>query len=370
MTFMKNFCLFACLCLLTAGCAVQRQQPSFIYGLAGTYTGGGSHGIYLFRFDPATGKAALADSIAAPNPSYLTVSADRKHFYAVHENGRPGGGAVASYSFDRERVKLVAGNRQPSGGDHPCYIAVSQDGQQLFAANYSSGTVSSFPVAEGNIGAALQVIRHQGKSVHGRQEGPHVHATVPAPDGKYLLVPDLGTDTVKLYRISRAGLTEAPAVAVRPGSGPRHLRFHPNGRWAYLVNELSGTVVFYRYGEGKLEAVQEISTLPPGYAGTFTSADIRIHPSGKFLYVSNRDALNALAIFSIGDEGMLTPKGGVSLPGKTPRHINFDPSGKFLLVAHQNGGGIAIFTIHESDGSLRDTGHRLYIDKPVCIDWL
>lgn len=344
--------------------------------LVGTYTNGPSTGIYVYQFNLETGSAALIDSTKTVNPSFLAVSPNGKYVYAVNELGSDkGGGKVTAFALDKKTRRLTAINQQPSLGDHPCYITVDRKGKWVIAGNYSSGTLAVFPIApDGGVGPSVVSLQHQGAGTNTvRQSSPHIHATVLTPDHDYLLVPDLGIDKVMVYSFSsKSGMLKHQKTSVKlmDGSGPRHLDFHPSGKWAYVVQELSGTVTGFRYHKGKLEEQQVISMLPADYKGTATAADIHVSPDGRFLYTSNRNTSNTIAIFSIDEKtGMLTLLGHQPTKGKAPRNFNFDPSGKFLLVANQESDAIIVFQIDPKTGLLTDTNQTIKVPNPVCIKW-
>jgi 6-phosphogluconolactonase len=316
------------------------------------------------------------DSVRTSNPSYLAVSPNKKFIYAVNEDAAPGkGGSVSAFSFDRQTGKLTPLNEQRSMGNHPCYVAVDKTGRWVTVGNYSSGTAAVLPVqGDGSLGEAVDSVQHTGGSVNKqRQQKPHVHATVLSPDNRFLYVPDLGTDQLMVYRFNAGNGKIRPSdfsVKAEPGSGPRHFDFHPNGRWAYLVHELSGTVTAFRYSNGRLTPIQSISTLPAGYDKPFSGADIHVSRDGRFLYASNRDSSNTIVAYRLNAQtGRMTLVGHQSVLGKTPRNFNFDPSGNFLLVANQRSDEIVIFRRNPSSGLLRDTGKRIAVGNPVCIKW-
>jgi len=345
--------------------------------LVGTYTKGTSYGIYVYDFASNTKEAVLIDSVKSSNPSYLAVAPNGRYVYAVNEDGsNNGGGKVSAYAFDKASKKLSLVNQVPSVGDHPCYITVDRKNKWVVVGNYSSGTLSVLPIApDGGIGAAVTNMQHQGQSINKeRQKSPHVHATVFSPDGKYLLAPDLGIDQIVMYAFNaKTGFLKPKKehVKVTPGSGPRHLDFHPNGKWAYLAQELSGTVTAFKYDKGELLEQQQISMLPADYDGAATSADIHVSPNGRFLYASNRNPSNTIAIFSINPEdGKLTLVGHQSAMGTVPRNFNFDPSGKLLLVANQESNNIVIFDVDPETGLLTYTGKQIAVPNPVCIQWI
>jgi len=351
------------------------------YLLIGTYTSGKSEGIYVYNFNSATGDNNFVSTVKTANPSYLTVSPNHKMVYAVTENADSTkfgiGGEISAFSFDNKKGALTELNKQFSGGKHPCYVAVDKSGKWVFAANYNSGSAALFPVnKDGSLGAVKQVIQDEGSGPNQeRQTAPHVHSTMLSPDNKFLFTPDLGIDKVMIYRfdnlngkLTAATPSFAPSV---PGSGPRHFDFHPNNRYAYLMEEMTGTVVVFKYKEGKLDSIQRISALPADFKGVIGSADIHVSPDGKFLYCSNRGESNSITIFSIDNTtGKLKVKGHQSTMGKTPRNFNFDPSGNFLLVANQQSDNIVIFRIDKKSGLLTDTGKRINVPNPVCIKWI
>lgn len=349
--------------------ALSQQHYLFI----GTYTGTGSKGIYVYRFDAGTGtleEVSHTDSVS--NPSFLTLHPGGKYLYACNENN-PGG--VSAFAFDRQAGRLTFLNGQPSGGAHPAYVAVDRSGQWLLAGNYSGGNLSALPINEdGSLQPYSQLVQHKGSSVdQQRQTSPHVHATVFGPGDDYVYVPDLGMDKVMVYAFNKGEktpLAEAPPkiVTTTPGSGPRHLAFHPNGKWAYLMEEMGGTVSAYRYKRGALQCRQRIASHPDSAKGPFGSADIHVSPDGRHLYASNRGSENNLAIFAIDSrKGTLTPVGYQSTLGVQPRNFTLDPSGRYLLAANQRSGTVVVFRRDAQTGLLQPTGVQVSIPQPVCL---
>ncbi len=341
------------------------------YLLVGTYTTGKSTGIYVYNFDRKDGSVKIIDSVKTRNPSYLTVAPNQKFVYAVNETSK---GHVSAFAFDNNTGHLRFLNQQSSMGDDPCYIIVDKTGKWVIVANYSSGTFAVLPIkADGSLGEAVSSVKHYGHGVNPqRQDGPHVHSTVLSPDNKYLFVQDLGLDKIIEYSFNdkTGAVTTKDSVKLKGGSGPRHLIFHSNGKWAYLVQEMGGTVTAFDYQNGKLKNIQTISTLPPHFKQFFTSADVHISNDGKSLYASNRDSANNIAIYKIDQKtGKLSVVGYQSTYGKTPRNFNFDPSGNYLLVAHQNSDDVVIFKVNHQTGLLTDTGKRIDVGNPVCIKW-
>lgn len=344
------------------------------YLIAGTYTRGKSEGLYVYKMNTATGEAVAVSHAKAANPSFLDLSPDEKFVYAVNEDANDKG-SVSVFAFDKNNGTLKYIDKQTSGGDHPCYVAVNKTGKWVAVANYTGGSFSTLPImANGTLGSPTTV-QHTGSSVNKeRQEKPHVHSTVFSPDDKYLFVSDLGIDKVMIYSFNPgSGKPEpaaAPFAATPAGSGPRHFTFHPNGRLAYLVEEMGGAVSAYKYKEGKLTLVQHVSTYPAGFTGKKWSADIHVSPDGKFLYATNRTPSNTIAIFSIDTKsGKLKPIGHESTKGEVPRNFTIDPSGNFLLVANQETDNIVIFKRDKKTGLLTDTGKRIEVGNPVCLKW-
>ncbi|TCJ17636.1 lactonase family protein [Flaviaesturariibacter flavus] len=340
--------------------------------LVGTYTRTpGRAGIFIYRFDPQSLEATATDSAMTVNPSYLAPGADGKYVYAVSEQGG-GKGAVRAYRLRKGRLEFI--NEVPSGGDAPCYITVDRKGRNVIAGNYSGGNLALFATApDGGLVPFEYIYKHNGSGPHAaRQEGPHVHSTNLSPDERYLLAADLGTDRIITYSVSARQHRLAPTdklLQLRRGTGPRQLEFHPNGKWVYIVQELSGDITACTYDNGMLKPFQEISLLPD--AGTpASSADIHVSPDGRFVYATNRNPSNHIAIFAIGTDGSLTATGHVPTGGKVPRNFIFTPGGELLLVANQDSDNISIFKVDKGSGGLTDTGKRIAAPAPVCLKWL
>ena len=351
------------------------QTGNDYYLVTGTYTSGKSEGIYVFDFNTETAESQLVSTTKTDNPSYLTVSTNEKYIYAVNETAR---GQLSAFSFNKSNGQLTLLNQQTSNGAHPCYITADRSGKWVITGNYSSGTISVNKTnADGYLAFSGDSVEHFGSSVDlSRQESPHVHATVLNKDNKYLYVPDLGIDRLMIYRFDKKSgkLKEGdmPFVMTKPGAGPRHFEIHPNGKFAFLMEELTGSVSAYHVlKNGGLSLYQNISALPRDFLGTVGSADIHVSLDGKFLYCSNRGESNTIGILNInGQSGLLTWVAAQSTLGKTPRNFNFDPSGRFLLVANQNSDKIVIFERNKETGLLTDTGKRITVPNPVCIKWI
>ncbi|KAA2245005.1 lactonase family protein [Chitinophaga agrisoli] len=352
------------------------EKKSDQYLLIGTYTKQTSEGIYVYAFNAETGEVKhISTATGVDNPSYLAIAPDKKHVYSVNEVGAERTGSVSAFTFDASTGQLQFLNKQPSGGDGPCYINTDENGSHVLVGNYAGGSLSVLPVQpDGKVGAPLQTIQHTGSSVNKkRQEQPHVHCVEFSPDHQFLYVPDLGIDKVGIYKYdpnSALLLQEAnPSYApLPPGSGPRHIIFHPKGKWAYLIHELDGKVTMFKYDTGRLTPIQNISTVPEAFKGVISGADIHISPDGKFLYVSNRGTLNNIVYYAIDQRsGKLQRKGQQAAGGKTPRNFMIDPSGHFLLVANQDSDNIVVFKRNITTGALKPTGTTIEVSMPVCL---
>jgi 6-phosphogluconolactonase len=348
--------------------------------IVGTYTEpqqSTSEGVYVYRMDPGTGKLTFENVIQGLiNPSYLAVHPQTGNLYVVHEKesfeGNPGGGVIA-LSRHPEAGEYSLLSKQSSGGVDPCYISIDHTGRYTLVANYSSGSIAMLPIlSDGSIGPASHIVQHAGTSIHPtRQDGPHAHCILPDPANRFAVALDLGIDKLKIYRIdAEAGqLHEHAEVKVTESSGPRHLVFHPNGRFAYVVCELNSTLIGFRYETetGAFEEIQSVRTLPRGYEGQNLPADVHITPDGKFLYASNRKN-ESIAIFSIDENtGQLTVQDHIPCGGREPRGFAIDPSGKFMLVANQNSNNIVTFLIDPARGQISRTGDEVEVPMPVCI---
>jgi 6-phosphogluconolactonase len=330
-----------------------------------------SKGIYAYKYDAKTGKfTSIGLAAETSNPSFLAVHPNHKFLYAVNENVQ---GSVSAFAIDAATGRLQALNQVSSKGNGPCHLVVDPGGKWLFVANYNSGSVAAFPVnADGSLGEAASFVQHSGSSVDAqRQKGPHAHEAVLSPDAKVLFVPDLGMDKIMAYRFDAKGqLTpnDPPFTKIAPGSGPRHMAFSPNGKFVYVMTEMTSSVVAFRYDarKGSLAEVRTYPATPADFTGVKSGAEIAVHPNGKFLYASNRNH-NSIAIFTIDAQGALTPAGNVGVQGKTPRHFTIDPSGNFLVVENQDSDNIVIFKIDPKTGGLAPTGDTLEVSQPVSL---
>jgi 6-phosphogluconolactonase len=358
---------------MIASTEVWAADPGY-YVYAGTYTGHGSQGIYMWRFDPASGKAeeaGLAGETA--NPSFLAIHPSHKYLYAVNETGK---GTVTAFSIDQATGRLKKLNVTSTEGADPCHLSVDKSGHSVAIANYSSGNVVLVSLKpDGSLGEIVSRDQHTGTGPYkGRQEGPHAHSINFTPDGGFAVAADLGTDSLYMYRFdaSKPQITRDDHLTAKtaPGAGPRHFAFHPNGKFGYVINEMGSTVTAFSYdGKGRLTTLGSDSTLPKDFHGENTTAEVVVHPNGRTLYGSNRGH-DSIAVFSIDPaDGKLTPRGQVLTQGKEPRNFALDPSGQYLFAANQNSNTIVIFRV-ESDGGLKPTGQVLKCISPVCIRFL
>jgi len=347
----------------------------------GPYTNGKSRGIYLFHMDLATGKLEAAGMTPASDPSYVTTDPNQRFLFAVGEGGNFQGkkaGSVSAFTLQSPSGALEALNQESSGGEAPCHLVVDHTGKNLLVANYTGGSVSVFPIdSDGRLGPASAFVQHKGTGADPqRQEHAHAHGVVLSPDNRFALVADLGLDRVYVYRFDAEHGTitpnDPPWLSTAPGAGPRHIAFHPNGKFLYAINELNSTVALMDYDaeHGRLTGKQALSTLPADAKlpkGGNSCAELEIHPSGKFLYGSNRGH-NSIAIFSIDQEtGRLTPIGHQSSGGKVPRGFAIDPTGNWLVAANQDSANVVVFKIDRQTGLLTPTGTTVEVDRPVCV---
>ena len=346
----------------------------------GTYTKGedAGKGIYAYRFDSGSGQMTeigLAAEIV--DPSFVAIHPNNQYLYAVTEDFE-GEGAVSAFQIDHETGKLTLLNQVSSKGSGPCHVNVDSTGRMLAVANYGAGSTASFQVnADGTLSEAVSVIQHEGSSVNERrQQGPHAHSVNFSLDDRFVITADLGTDELFVYKADPAtGKIEPndpPSAKVKAGGGPRHFTFHPSGKFCYAINEMGNTITAFTWDAamGAMEEIQMISTLPEGYTETSHTAEVRAHPSGKFLYGSNR-GYDSIAVFSIDEaSGKLTAVEQVSTQGETPRNFDLDPSGKYLFAENQRTNNVVTFAIDQETGRLTPTGQVLNVPMPVCLRWV
>jgi len=345
----------------------------------GTYTRAQSKGIYVFRLNTATGTLTSPVLAAATaNPSFLTLHPNRRFLYALGEIGGSSTGVVNAFAIDGTTGTLTPLNQQTSAGRGPCHFAVDKTGGCVLVANYGSGSIATLPIhADGSLGPPTTSIQHQGASVDPkRQQEPHAHGVGFDPANHRAFCADLGLDKILIYQFdpSKPTITpkDPPSGSVKPGAGVRHFVFHPDGHRLYAINEMYSTVTAFDYDpqRGALTGFQTISTLPDIFTGPNTAAEIAIHPTGKFLYASNRGH-NSIAVFTIDDAtGRLTLVGHQSTLGKTPRMFAIDPSGNFLLAANQDSNTVVPFRIDQETGHLTPTGPPIEVSSPTCVTFV
>ena len=357
---------------------VAGESPERMWVFVGTYTRGESEGIYVLQLDMESGALIRKSSVRSDNPSFVAIHPNQKWLYAVNEVGNfnsQKAGAISAFSFSPESGELTLLNQDSSVGPGPCHLTVDASGQYVLAANYGGGSVCVLPIDNaGRLGRASSFVQHTGSSVNQRrQSAPHAHSINLDVSNRFAVAADLGIDKLLIYDFNpRHGtLTDTPQafVQVAPGAGPRHFAFHPSGKFAYVINELHLTVTAFRFEQssGRMTELQTLSTLPPGSGKQGSTAEVQVHPSGRFLYGSNRGH-DSIAVYSIDAEtGKLTWVENELTGGKTPRNFGIDPTGQFLLAANQSTGDILTFRITSDTGELTVAGQGIQIPSPVCV---
>jgi 6-phosphogluconolactonase len=362
--------------------ADKEPAPEKLWVYIGTYTGGKSKGIYLLDLDLATGKLkSLGLAGELKDPSFVAIHPSHRYLYAVTEVsdiGEKKTGGVAAFAIDAKSGKLTLLNKQSTGGGGPCHVVVDKKGKNVLAANYGGGSACVLPIQDdGSLGKASAFKQHKGSSVDkGRQEGPHAHSINLDPANRFAFVADLGLDKVMIYKFNPAKGTltdnDPPSVSVKPGAGPRHFAFHPSGKYAYVINEMQSTITALKYDpeRGVLKVLETQPTIPKEPKVNNSTAEVQVHPSGKFVYGSNRGH-NSIAIFRfVEDSGKLVPVGRQGKGIKTPRNFGIDPTGKYLLVANQDGDSVIVFRINQKTGELTPTDSKVEVPKPVCVKFM
>jgi 6-phosphogluconolactonase len=372
--------------ILTLSCALLPLDTGAASGSTwvylGTYTGAKSKGIYVSRLDSKTGQLSSPELAAeVVNPAFLALHPNGRVLYAVNEvdtfQGQPGG-AVSAFAIDHTSGRLTLLNQESTRGGGPCHLAVDPSGRAVLVANYGGGSIAALPIEdEGRLGSVKAFVQHTGSSVNPqRQQAPHAHGIYVDSANRYAFVPDLGIDKILVYRWDPARISlephDPPAADVAPGAGPRHFTFHPGGQFAYVINELLSTVTAFRYdpARGTLREFQTIGTLPDDFTGNSTTAEIEVHPSGRFLYASNRGH-DSLATYRVDPQsGRLALTGHEPTQGRTPRNFSIDPSGQWLLAANQNSDNVVVFRVDPENGRLQPTGQIVEVGAPVCVVYL
>jgi 6-phosphogluconolactonase len=355
------------LAVLPAGAQAQQEL---------VFVGSGRKNIEAFRFDLASGVLTpVGQAAEIEHPSFLSISPNHQFLYSISEGGIAAASSISAFAIDAAAGKLTFLNKQSAGGSGPCYVEVDAKGKNALIANYGSGSFAAFPLAaDGAVQPMSAFIQDHGSSVNpARQEGPHAHSLVAGPGSRFVYGCDLGLDKVMIFKFDAGHGTlvaSEPAFAqVKPGAGPRHTAFHPNGRWAFVINEMASTLTVFSYdaSSGALHEIQTISTLPEGFPGQSTCAEVALHPSGKFVYGSNRGD-DSIAVFGCDSEsGRLTFIERVPTGGKTPRQFEIDPTGRYLLAANQDSNTVVVFRIDASSGRLQPTGSQVQSDNPMCV---
>ncbi len=372
--------------------AVLRAASKTFLVYWGTYTEGGgqfgngdSKGIYVSRMDAGTGKLTQPELAAeSPNPSWLTFHPNQRYLYAVNERmdagGKVGAGEVSAFSIDRKTGKLTLINRVPSRGGQPCHISIDRTGVMAMVANWYTGSTAGFPIGRhGELGESTAFSQHEGPRSGAPAPGQpqiHCHSVVFSPDNRFLLATDTGLNKVYVYRLApaKASFTphDPPFLGLQKPTNPRHLALHPNGKWAYVSNEISPggcTMLRFDAARGVLEEGPVAASVPADYKGRGSQAECVVHPSGKFVYVSNRGH-NSIAGFQVGADGTLTLIEAFLPGGETPRSFAIDPTGKFLMAMMQRTGLIVPLRIDEQTGKLTAVGDTLKLPVPVCAAFL
>ena len=377
----------ASLLLFAVAASPQKRTPNKPYLVyVGTYTNKTeSKGIYAYLFDPGIGKLSpLGVAAESEDPSFLAVHPSGKYLYAVNEIdhfGAQRSGAVSAFAIDHKTGKLTLLNQAATRGAGPCYVSLDKTGKFILVANYDGGSIATFPIHDdGSLGEAAGFVQHYGSSVNKeRQEASHSHWIGVSPDNRFAIEANLGLDELPVYHFNAGNGDLSPIepfVKLNPGAGPRHLAFHPNGKFAYVLAEMGSSVTAfaYRASSGSLSSLQTVSTLSilrKDYSGPKEAAEIAVHPNGKFLYASNRAGIDTISVFSIDPiKGTLKLKDEYPTMGKTPRNFSIDPTGKFLLVANQESNNIVVFRIDATTGALRPTGENTEAPAPVCITFV
>ena len=345
--------------------------------LISSFAAGEMGAIQAYQLDTATARLKpIHRTEGIENPFFTVVSQDQKYLYTIHAKtfGGQDPEQVAAYALEGRTGRMTLLNRQSTRGTASCYLDIDATGKTVLVANYTTGNVASFPVREdGSLGESVSFFQHAGSSVDpARQQGPNAHCFVISPDNRFAFAADLGIDQVLGYRLNAATATlsrnEPAFVKTPPGAGPRHLTFHPNGKYVYVINELKNSITLFDYASdrGALTERTTISTLPAGFTGTSYCADLKITPNGKFLYGTNRGH-DSIAAYQIGSDGVLTLLGIEPSRGQGPQNLAITANGALLLCANMPGNNLAIFRIHDQTGKLAPVGDPVSQPSPSCI---
>ena len=352
------------------------ENGNRLLAFVGSYADAAGNGVYVYEVNEKTGGLKLLDQVSGlQNPTFLNLDADRRILYAIAEKASEQGqrmGAAVAFAINPAEGTLSELNRAVTTDTQTCHIQRDSQSRYLVVTSYSGGKVGLIGLQEnGLVGELLDVKQHEGKSVHERQDQPHPHSAFFSPDEQFVLIPDLGLDRVRVYRLNRADsrLDFHADAALHPGAGPRHLAFHPNGKFAYVINELDSTISSFRYDAeaGTLSHVQTVSTVPADFEGENWCAEIQVSADGKFVYGSNRGHDSIVVLAANADSGELSVVQHISTEGQHPRHFSLSPDGSLLIAANRDTDNIAVFRVDRETGTLSFTGQTVKASKPVCV---
>ncbi|MGD0651027.1 MAG: lactonase family protein [Verrucomicrobiia bacterium] len=362
--------------LAVVALAPSTANAADMYVYFGTHRSGPGIGFSLAHFDTDTGALTKPEFIMeAVEPAFFVIHPDGKHLYTCNSGQL---GSVSAYEIDPKTGRLTLLNQKPAGGADPSYIVLDKTSRYALVANYQGGNIAVLAIkADSSLGERTAFAQHTGSSVNPqRQTRPFAHSIIVDPSNRFVLVADLGVDKVFVYRFNEKDGTltpnDPPFAAVKPGSGPRHVKFHPNGKWVYLINEIGSTVIGFNWDgtKGTLTEFQTVSTLPEGFTNTSTCAELEIHPNGKFLYGSNRGH-DSIIVFAVDQAtGKLTLVEHVSSQGKTPRNFAFDPTGRWIICSNHGSNNAVVFRVNETTGKLTQTGQPVEVPYPFCERFL
>jgi len=368
--------------ILLVAFATLSANAADMYVYFGTHVAGAGKGFSLSHFDTDTGVLTKPEYLLdAEAPAFFVIHPDGKHLYTCNSistfQGKPEG-TISAYEIDTKTGKLTLLNRKPAGGGDPSYISLDKTGRYALDANYQGGNICGYAIQpDGSLGERTAFVQHTGRSIDpSRQTKPFAHSIIVDPSNRFVLVADLGVDKVFVYRFNEKDGTltpnDPPFAPVKPGSGPRHVKFHPNGKWVYVISEIGSTVTGFNWDgtKGMLTEFQAVSTLPEGFTNTSACAELEIHPNGKFLYGSNRGH-DSIAVFAIDQAtGKLGLVQHVSSQGKTPRNFAFDPTGKWIICTNHGSNNAVVFRVDETTGKLTQTGQPVSVPYPFCERFL